>query len=302
MKEITTQATNNLNIVGKLLNVTFGDGTMSDGRHYERASLTVRVTQKVENDIETSEIPVSIFAAQFTKQNKPNPMYDTIQNLKSMKTVENVGLDMADTIRMSRANIQENSYVARSGQFYNGWQVRGSFCGKAGENPKEIASFNTDIFILDMHDEMDSEGDPTGRLIVKGGIVQYGGTLDVLEFVVEAPEKVDYLQRNWNINDTVNVMGRIRVTTRQESHPSTVSSWGETFEEDSTRTVRELVITGGSDEPFEEDFAYDPVDIKKAFNVRKAKIEQMQIDAKNGTTAKAASDATAKKPAKYDWE
>lgn len=300
MREITVQANNNINIVGKLLSATFGDGTMSDGRRYERASLTVRVNQKIENNLETDEIPVSIFAAQFTKTGKPNPMYENIQRLKDMKTIQNVGIDNADWIRLSKANLQENPFVARNGQFYNGWQIRGAFCGKASESPTEIASFAADLFVLDMRDEVNSEGDTTGRLIVKGGLVQYGGALDVLEFVVEDPTKIDFIQRTWEVNNTVGVVGRIRVTTKEDHHPAATSSWGEVLEEDTTRLVRELVITGGAQEPYEEEFAYDSADIKKAFNIRKAKIEQMQIDARNG--ANKTTQTSTKKAAKYDWE
>ena len=65
--------------------------------------------------------------------------------------------------------------------------------------------------------------------------------------------------------------------------------------------VRELIITTGDDQGKEEDFAYDPTEIKKAFNVRKAKIEQLQLDAKN-STSKAASAPAAITPGKYSWE
>ena len=62
--------------------------------------------------------------------------------------------------------------------------------------------------------------------------------------------------------------------------------------------VRELIITRGSDEPFDDDFAYDATEIKKAFNERKARLEQMQIDAKNNT--KKSASATSK--SNYSWE
>ena len=61
--------------------------------------------------------------------------------------------------------------------------------------------------------------------------------------------------------------------------------------------MRELIITTGDDEGKEEDFAYDPVDIKKAFNARKAKIEQQQMDA-----ASKAKPAAAPATSKYSWE
>ena len=71
--------------------------------------------------------------------------------------------------------------------------------------------------------------------------------------------------------------------------------------ETTTRTVRELIITKGSDEPYEEEFAYDKTDIKKAFNVRKALLEQLQIDAKKGNAPKAAKEPE-KTGKSYDWE
>ena len=164
----------------------------------------------------------------------------------------------------------------------------------------DIASFNVDIFIMDMHDEISRDDEPTGRLIVKGGIVQYGGKLDVVEFIVEGNDAVDYISRNWNINDTVNAGGRIRFTSQEVKSSAVESSWGEELPETSTRMVRELIITRGSDEAFEDEFAYDAAEIKKAFNERKAMIEQMQIDAKKGaqkTTASADAPAS-----KYSWE
>ena len=64
--------------------------------------------------------------------------------------------------------------------------------------------------------------------------------------------------------------------------------------------VRELIITKGDDEGKEEDFAYDPVEIKKGLNARKAEIEQLQIDAKNKNAAPAPVSATTSN--KYTWE
>lgn len=300
-RDIMTQSTNKINVVGKLLDAVINDGSLSDGRKYKRANVTVRVTQTYGGREETSEIPVSMFAAQYTQQNKPNPGYAQIEALAEMKTAQMVGIDNADTVRISGANLRENNFVSRnSGQLINGWQINTSFVSTGGKT--DVASFLIDIYIMDMHPETDREGDETGRLVIKGGIVQYQGRLDVLEFIVENPDTVDYIERNWNIDDTVQVKGRIRVTSTEEKAAATESSWGEDIPETSTRTVRELIVTKGSDEPFEEDFAYDKTDIKKAFNVRKALIEQLQIDAKKGAAPKAAKEPAAKAEKKWDWE
>jgi len=296
-KNITEQAQNRINIVGKLLDVTFREGKLSDGRPYESANLTVRVTQTYGGRTETSEIPVSMFASRYTLANKPNPGYEQIQSLKTFKTAQNVGIDAADVVRISGANLRENNFVSRSGQTINTWQLNTSFIGTG--NGQDVASFNIDIFIMDMHPEEDREGEPTGRLIIKGGLVQYNGNLDVVEFIVEQPESVDFIERNWNINDTLNVRGRIRMTVTEEKMAGNTSAWGEDIPETTTRTTRELIITKGDDCGRDEEFAYDPVDIKKAFNARKARIEQMQVNATKKANAPSQNTSSA---TKYDWE
>lgn len=296
-KNIMEQATNKVNIVGKLLDTTFREGKTSTGQTYESCNFTVRVTQSYGGREETSEIPVSIFATQYTSQNKPHPGYKNIQEMKKMKTVQDYGEAEATVVRMTNANIRENNFVSRSGQLVNGWQINTSFLNEG--KTADIASFNMDIFIIDMHEEMDREGEPTGRLVIKGAVVQYQGKLDVIEFIVEGADAVNYISRNWEENQTVNIGGRIRFTSQEEKRSANESSWGEELPETSTRMVRELIITRGSDEPFDEDFAYDAAEIRKAFNERKARLEQLQVDAKKGTANKPAATSS---NSKYSWE
>jgi hypothetical protein len=300
MKSINVQAGNKLNLAGKLMDVSFGEGTLTDGRRYERATVTIRVTQTFGGKTETSEIPIGLFATEFTSAGKPNPAMRSIQDLKKMNTAQNVGVDNAAQVRLTGASLQENNFVSRSGQLINGWQIRGSFINEA--RVSDVASFTTDIYIMDMHDETDREGDTTGRLVVKGGIVQYGGRLDVVEFIVEAPDTVEYITRNWEPNTTVTVKGRIRITSEEQEVES--SGWGEDVPDTTTKYIRELIITTGDDQPKEEDFAYDPVEIKKAFTERKAMIEQMQINARKSAPKQGAGSANAPETAsnKYSWE
>lgn len=299
MKSINVQAVNKLNLAGKLLDATFGEGNLNDGRPYKRATVTIRVTQTYNGKEETSEIPVGMFATEFTSTGKPNPAWKSLLDLAKMNTAQNVGIDRAANVRLTGATLQENNFVSRNGQLINGWQIRGSFINEA--KVSDVASFVTDIYIMDMHDEVNREGDTTGRLVVKGGIVQYGGKLDVVEFIVEAPDTVEYISRNWETNTTVTVKGRIRVTSQEEEVQS--SSWGEDVPDTTTRYIRELIITTGDDQPKEEDFSYDPVEIKKAFNDRKAYIEQIQINARNTSPKQGAGSANAATVSnKYSWE
>ena len=300
MKSIQVQAGNKINLSGILMDVSFGDGTLADGRKYQRATITVRVTQTYGGKTETSDVQQDMFATEFTSTGKPNPAWKSISDLKLMKTAQNVGIDNASHVRCTGTSLQENNFVSKTGQLVNGWKLRGSFVNEA--KIADAASFVTEIFIMDKHDEVDKDGDVTGRLIIKGGIVQYGGRLDVVEFIVESPDTVEYINQNWVENGTVTVKGRIRVTSQEEETQS--SGWGEDVPETTTRFIRELIITTGDDECKEEDFAYDPIEIKKAFNERKARIEQLQIEArskapKQGAGSAPSAEAGAKK---YDWE
>ena len=295
MKSVQIQAGNKINLCGKLMDVAFGNGKLSDGRPYERATVTVRATQTYGGKEETSDVQVGMFATEFTSTGKPNPAWKSIMDLKHMNTAQNVGIDAAARVRFTGASLSENNFVSRTGQLINGWQIRGSFINEA--KLSDVASFVTDIFIMNMHDEVDREGDTTGRLVIKGGIVQYGGKLDVVDFIVEAPDTVEYISRNWKVGDTVTVKGRIRVTSQEEEVQS--SGWGEDVPDTTTRFVRELIIRTGDDEGKEEEFAYDPAEIKKAANERKAMIEQMQINARKVAPKQGAGSANA---TNYDWE
>ena len=298
-KSISIQAGNKINLAGKLMDVQFGDGKLSDGRPYQRATVTIRVTQAYNGKEETSDVQVGMFATEFTSTGKQNPAWKSLNDLKLMKTAQNVGIDNASHVRLTGATLQENNFVSRTGNLINGWQIRGSFINEA--KVTDVASFATDIFIMRMYEEVDREGDTTGRLVIQGGIVQYGGKLDVVNFIVEAPDNVEFVSRNWEENKTVTVKGRIRVTSTEEEIQS--SGWGEDIPETTTRFVRELIITTGDPEPKEEDFAYDPVEIKKAFNERKAAIEQMQINARKTSPKQGAGNANAASTSskEYDW-
>ena len=298
MKSINVQASNKINLCGTLMDVAAGSGKLGDGRDYERATVTIRVTQTYGGKEETSDIQVGMFATEFTSKGTQNPAWKSLQDLKRMNTAQNCGINGADHVRITGATLSENNFVSRSGQLINGWQIRGSFINVA--KLSDVASFVTDIFIMGMNEEVDREGDTTGRLIVKGGIVQYGGKLDVVNFIVEAPDTVEYISRNWKVQDTVNVKGRIRVLSQEEEVQS--SGWGEDVPDTTTRFVRELIITTGSDEGMEEDFAYDPAEIKKAANERKAAIEQMQINARKVAPKQGAGSANAASGNQYDWE
>lgn len=286
MRDINVQATNQITVIGKLLESSIQEGTSpKTGKPYARANVTIRVEQSYDGNNEISEIEIPFFANKYTNSGKTNPAYETVQMIKEMKSAKSVGVDNADIIRIagkSGGSVSENIFVNRNGTLVDTWQLRASFCSK-GSKDSDTATWLADVFIMDMREEYDREEQPTGRLLVKGGIVQYGGKLDIINFIVEDPSKVDYFTRNYNVNDTVQVWGRIRMTSKEVTTVTKeTNGWGEDLKDhSSTRKVRELIMTGGEPFAYDEDMAYDPTEIKKAFNVRKARVEQTQMDAAN---------------------
>ena len=300
MKGLEVQSRNEVNIVGKLLSTTFREGTVkSTGKPYESCNYIVRVTQDIEGKTETHEIPVSVFATKFTNAGKLNPAFKTVQDMKELRTIQNDGEDKASIVRINKAQLSENVFVSQSGQVIDGWQIRSSFINDGAMG--DFAKFTLEIYIVDMFDEVNKEGEPTGRLIVRGAIVQYGEKVDLIDFIVEAPDKIEYVTRNWELNSTQLCGGAIRYTP-EEVAPVSMDSWGEEVMDSSgPKMRRELIITGGPKVPMEEDFWYDQAEIRKGINIRKANIDQMQINAKAGSQKKQAPSA-ASPVRKMEWE
>lgn len=275
MKTLKDMCKNIVTVNGKLLTMVSNAGKTKDNREYESVRYTVQVTQEYDGREETSDIELRGFAMKYKKEGGGiNPAYDAIQRLKTYKTVQTHGLQEADSISITRGTLKESSYVSKnSGSLINGWELDANFPSKAAK--PDVASFNVDIFIRDMAEETDREGESTGRMIIKGVLVQYGEKTEEVKFIVESPEKVDYISRYWNVGDTVNVGGRIRETSIEVVKNREASSWGEEIPETDTRKARELIITRGSDSPYDEDDAYDPAEIKKGLNIRKAALDKM---------------------------
>lgn len=296
MKTLQNQSDNSVTIIGKLLSVNFRNRKTKAGIPYESADLIVRVSQNVSGVEEIEEIPVKFFVQQFNSKGVLSSKWKNIQDLHQLRTAQDHGYELASNVRIQTGTIDENIYLTRSGTIMDVWQVNVGFVNEGANSSGEKATFDIEIFILDKSPEYNRDGEETGRLLIKGATVKYNGEVQVLQFIVEDPDYVEYIDKHWEVNNTVHAIGRIRVTSKEEKPSGKRSSWGEDIETTSTKLVHELLITGGDDDGADEDFAYDPAEIRKGFNARKARIEAMQM-----TTQEQA--ATKKSPeAKYNWE
>ena len=309
-KSIDMQSTNTATVTGTLLDVAVREmETKADKKPFRSANVTLRVNQTYGGKSEVSEIPISMIAMKFKKDGTINPAYDNLGSLKTdYQSAQQVGDVAASRLRFSgrSVNLRENMFAdSRDPEnVISNWQINATFFnevrgnGDTNVSSADCATFNVDIYIMAMNREMTTEGEETGRLKIRGGVVQYGRKLDCFDFYVEDPSAVEYIDRNWSINDTVNAMGRIRYSSETVTYESQ-NTWGEAIPRTSTRTKRELIITQGSDFAFEEDKAYSPDDIRVLNADRNQRKEQLKIDARNKKQQK---KAAAPVSSGYEWE
>lgn len=315
-KSISTPARNTVSIVGTLSSVVMRDGiSQKTNKPYRGGTVTIRVKQHYGADggvDEISEIPVNFLAMKFKKDGTLNPGYDQLKAFGdgTFLSIQDVGVERASRIRVDNrfGKLEENMYVGRDGEsVQSAWRINTNFFSRVGgEAPAggDSATFSADVYIIAMDRELNTEGEETGRLHLRGGIIQWGQRLDVMDFYAENPSVIDYYERNYNVNDTVNVVGRIRYTSQtEESHED--GGWGEYIPKTTTRIKRELILVHGSDAPFEEEMAYAPAEVQSLNADRTSRREQLKIEAHNKVAAKKVQ-ATAKVNAGvsdgFDWE
>ena len=312
-KSIDVAAKNSVVINGALLGLEIREGKSAaskGSKPYRAANATIRVNQRYGGKDEISEIPVSFIAMKHKKDGTDNPVYDTIGKYGSeYRTAQRDGIDMATSVsvngRRGNGTLSENMFCdARNPEnVISSWNINASFLnenrGNSPASSADCATFDIEIFILNMDREVNISGEETGRLKIRGGVVKFGRKIDCMDFFVEDPTAVDYIERNYAVNDTVNVVGRIRMTSEPVTSESQ-NSWGEAIPQTTTKKKRELIITHGSDEPYTEEMAYDPEEIRILITDRQAVKEQKKMEARNKASAPKAQAPVAK-PA-YGWE
>ncbi len=313
-RSIDTPAQNSVSIVGSLLDLSVRDGNTSaakGGKPYRSMSATVRVNQSYGGKNEVSEIPMSFFTMKEKRDGGVSKVYLDYGNAgNEYKWASRDGGDMADIVSLSGYNgngsLRENMFASKnSDSVVSSFQVDGRFMSKARDSQiggGAFATWDAEIYILSIEREIESSGEETGRLKIRGGIVQWGPRIDILDFFVEDKSAVDFVERNYNVNDTAHFCGRIRFTSETVSK-TVENTWGEVMPKTTTRKKRELIITGpgsgGENGPYDEEESYDPNDIRSLVNDRNARRDQLKIDAAN----KAKKQTTAAAPRmSMSWE
>ena len=277
---------NSVKIEGILSEIDLEAGSyVKDGKTVEKigGSIKVRVNQ-VLNGVETElDIPVYMFANKLTNKGTPNPAYASIERvMNEYKSIAAVGIDAADRVRITGANIRMNEYYGQGDKLNSYPRINASFVTKVTDmskyNPE--ASFSAIFAIGNMGYETDKDGvEVTDRYKIRGIMPQYGGSVDVIDFYATSPNVIDAVSSYWEQGDTVKINGKLNFSSVTEEKVVQVD-FGEPRIERKTISVSELIITGGSQTPLEGDFAFDMDEIQAALEARQARLAELKTKAK----------------------
>lgn len=248
--------------------------------------LVIEVPLSVDGGEVSSLIPVSFYTKPVTNAGKPNPAYKGIKTIiDDAVALHDVDGDYskATRIRLRNGTLGENMFFSQDDRFVTFARVRGNFFDRVRDgdfNPK--AQFKVKMIIAEIKpEEITQEGDTfeTGRLIVVGQIVQYNGKIDEIKFLVENQKHIDFITKNWNVDDTVNAQGLIKFVSKEvEVSSGEEDGFGEPMITTETRRVREFIITNGSSGAVEGYEEKEIFDARKERKVRIAEIKEEQAE------------------------
>ena len=298
------QAENRVRIEGILAEIDIKPGTFNkNGQTMESigGSITVKVTQKISGEEKELAIPVHMFASKLTNKGTPNPAYESIKKIAdeyvSIAASEN-GEDGADRVRITNASIRMNEYYSQDGRLISFPRVNASFVQKINKSDcKPEATYMTEFVVAQKNEEIDRNGEETGRYRIDAIIPQYGGKVDVVPMYAQSPGVIDAVKTYWEIGNTVKANGRLDFSATTETTIEEVD-FGEPIEKTRTINRSDLIITGGSQEPLEGEFAFDNAEIQNALADRKLRLEKQ----KDRDMSRAATRQTPAPAAKHGFQ
>ena len=291
------QAENSVKIEGILSEIDLKTGTSTkNGKtiEYIGGSIKVRVTQVLNGENVDLDIPVFMYSNKLKNDGNPNPAYASIERvMNEYVSIAAGGIDAADRVRITNANIRMNEYYGQGGQLNSYPRINASFVTKVTDlskfNPE--ATFSAVFMIAAMGYETDRDGvQKENRFKIRGILPQYGGKVDVVDFYATTPSVISAVSSYWSEKDTVKVNGKLNFTSVVEEKMVEVD-FGEPRMERRTVSVSELIITGGTQTPLDGDFAFDEDEINDALKARQAYLAELKEKTKDKEPKKAAAPA-----------
>ena len=277
------EAENRVKIEGLLSETDLKYGSfVKDGNTIETIGGTIKVlVEQVVNGVPLKlEIPVNLFSKKYTNDGRDNPAYESIQRVKEeyMSIASAGGRERADKVRITNAKIHMNEFFSKDGRFISSPRIVSSFVSKATGDFKPEASFTLTFAVSNIAPVVDKEGvevEPK-KLEVTAIVPGWKGKVEVVKLYATNPNVINAIEEYWEPDYTFKANGRLNFTSSVETYIEDVD-FGEAIEKQRTRTVSELVITGGSQSALEGENAFDVDELAAAMKERKARLEQQKV-------------------------
>lgn len=266
------QAENKVVIEGYLNALDMKDFNSNDGRLFKRGTMEIAVPDKSNGNL--TIVPVKVFLSALKKDGKPNKAFENMNKIeKEWISIAACGnTEMATKVSISSGQIVENAFIPDdSNDVVSSTEISSMFFNKVTNDFEPNATFQAKVVIGSMTEELDNEGTPTGRMIIKAMLVQYNDKIDVVQFVVANPEAIKFIERSWKETDTVRIAGKVNYSVKREK-TVTQMGFGEPVVEEKTRTVKEFIITSGSEALDIEEGGYNPQEIQAGLQDRKRRL------------------------------
>ena len=245
-----------------------------DGKTKISGSLTVKTS-------DVNFVKFNINANEKTNAGTDNKCYaGLVTVMNDYKTIAEVGETEADKVRVSG---DLNLYTsAQSGANIVGFKSNFFNRVKANEEFEQKAEFSVETFISSIIPEVNTDGDETGRILVKGWVPTYNG-IEPITLVAE-DDIASAVESTFEPGQTVEFMGDI-VNNRIETVTEIPMAIGKPKKKVNVDYKNELVITGAST-PYEEgetpEKPYEADVIKAAIQERTNKLEEAKAKAQSG--------------------
>jgi hypothetical protein len=278
------------------------EGTLLENRLEEtKVNDKEAINGEVDIEVKENEVhTVSFFSYKYKSDGSENGIYKSLTTvMNEYKSVASHGREEADKVRVTGGNIRLNEYYGQDGQLRSFPQIQSNFINrvKPDEEFNPRAEFDVEIVVSSAVDEMKND-EETGRVIVKSYIVLYEGKVIPFTFIMHE-EGADFARDNYEKGVTTRIYGDI-INFKEVKRTEKPTAFGKPQEKVTTTTIREFLITGGS-EPYDEENVntYDIDVIKKALTEREVYLEQLKNkkkdDKKSGNGKSGNSSASSKK-------
>lgn len=268
------EADNVVRIEGTLLEVRGGEWKNGEGIGIE---LDIEVA---ENEVHT----VYAMSKYKKKDGTENSIAKGLQTiLDEYLTVAKHGRENADKVRITQGIITLNEYFGQDKQLHSKPRIITNFVNrlKVDDTFEPKAEFEVEIFVKSVVPEIKND-EETGRVKINAIIPLYGGRVIPFEFVV-SKEGSQFVEDNYEAGSTVRVYGDI-INFKEIIEQEVPVAFGKPQKRVTSKSIREYLITGGTEPYDEEDKNVFSIEtIKKAMVEREIYLQELKSKSEQQT-------------------